>query len=125
MDNNESNKGLLRQLSYAFAVRIVNMVRYLQGDMREFVLSKQVLRSGTAIGALIREAQYAQSEADFVNKLSVALKETNETDYWLNLLRDTKYIDDDAFTSMHDDCGHLMAILTASINTVKKRLNKK
>ena len=125
MDNNENKKGLLRQLTYAFAVRIVNMVRYLQDDMKEFVLSKQVLRSGTAIGALVREAQYAQSEADFVNKLSIALKETNETDYWLNLLHDTKYIDDAACFSMHEDCGHIMAVLTASINTVKKRLNPK
>ena len=125
MDNNENKKGLLRQLSYAFAVRIVNMVRYLQGEMKEFVLSKQVLRAGTAIGALVREAEYAQSEADFVNKLSVSLKEANETDYWLYLLHDTGSIDDDAFASMHDDCGHLMAILTASINTVKKRMSKK
>ena len=119
MDNNENKKGLLRQLSYAFAVRIVKMVRYLQGDMKEFVLSKQVLRSGTAIGALVREAEYAQSEADFVNKLSVALKEANETEYWLQLLHDTDYLDAEAFKSIESDCKELIALLVASIKTVK------
>ena len=119
MDNNENKKGLLRQLSYAFAVRIVNMVRYLQGDMKEFVLSKQVLRAGTAIGALVREAEYAQSEADFVNKLSVSLKEANETEYWLQLLHDTDYLDAEAFKSIESDCKELIALLVASIKTVK------
>ena len=118
----DSKKGLLKQRSYDFAVRVVNMVRYLQEERREHVLSKQVLRSGTAIGALVREAEYAQSEADFVSKLSVSLKEANETDYWLSLLHDTRYMDDDAFKSMEADCKELIALLVSSVNTVKKKL---
>ena len=120
----DSKKGLLKQRSYDFAVRVVNMVRYLQEERREHVLSKQVLRSGTAIGALVREAEYAQSEADFVSKLSVSLKEANETDYWLSLLHDTRYMDDDAFNSMEADCKELIALLVASIKTLKAKSGK-
>ena len=118
----DSKKGLLKQRSYDFAVRVVNMVRYLQEERREHVLSKQVLRSGTAIGALVREAEYAQSEADFVSKFSIALKEANETDYWLSLLHDTRYMDDDAFKSMEADCKELIALLVSSINTLKRKM---
>ena len=120
----DSKKGLLKQRSYDFAVRVVNMVRYLQEERREHVLSKQVLRSGTAIGALVREAEYAESEADFVSKLSVSLKEANETDYWLSLLHDTRYMDDDAFNSMEADCKELIALLVASIKTLKAKSGK-
>ena len=72
---------------------------------QEFILSKQILRSGTSIGASIRESEFAQSNADFINKLSISLKEANETDYWLNLLKDSDYIDSNAFNSMDIDCG--------------------
>ena len=78
---------MLHAKSYAFALRIVRMAKFLRNDQQEFILSKQVLRSGTAIGALVRESEFAQSPADFINKLSVALKEANETDYWLCLLQ--------------------------------------
>lgn len=81
--------GLLRQKSYDFAIRIVKLCRYLTNEQKEFVLSKQVLRSGTSIGAMVREAEFGQSKADFINKLSIALKEANETEYWLSLLLDT------------------------------------
>ena len=74
---------------------------------QEFILSKQILRSGTSIGASIRESEFAQSNADFINKLSISLKEANETDYWLNLLKDSDYIDSNAFNSMEIDCGEL------------------
>ena len=87
MDNNENiirkEKSILVVKSYAFAVRIVNLVQFLRKEKSEYVLSKQVLRSGTAIGALIREAEFAQSKSDFIHKLSIALKEANETDYWM------------------------------------------
>ena len=76
---------------------------------QEFILSKQILRSGTSIGASIRESEFAQSNADFINKLSISLKEANETDYWLNLLKDSDYIDSNAFNSMEIDCGELIA----------------
>lgn len=101
------------------------MNKYLRGQKGEFVLSKQILRSGTAIGALIRESEFAQSQADFVNKLSVALKEANETDYWLNLLHDSHYLNEVSFISMENDCGELIALLVSSIRTVKNKLMKK
>ena len=77
--------------SYVFAIRVVRLYKYLVGEHKEYVLSKQVLRSGTAIGALVREAKFTQSKADFVNKMSIALKEANETSYWFDLLHDTNY----------------------------------
>ena len=86
--------GELRTKSYEFAIRVVKLNRYLSIEQREFVLSKQVLRSGTSIGAMVRESEFGQSKADFINKLSVALKEANETEYWLSLLKDTDFIDD-------------------------------
>ena len=100
------------------------MNRCLREQEQEFVLSKQVLRSGTAIGALVRESEFAQSQADFINKLSVALKEANETDYWLNLLHDSQYINDNSFESMENDCGELIALLISSIRTVKNNQKK-
>lgn len=118
------NCSLLHTKSYDFALRIVHAVQYLKGEKQEHVLSKQLLRSGTAIGALIRESEFAQSHADFINKLNIALKEANETDYWLNLLKDTGYIDVYAFQSMENDCGELMALLIASIKTAKNNIMK-
>ena len=119
---NRRDPALLQNKSYAFAIRIVKMVQHLQDDKKEYILSKQALRSGTAIGALIREAEFAQSTADYINKLSVSLKEANETDYWLNLLHDTKYIDDEAHNSIDSDCRELIAILVSSIKTLKKKI---
>ena len=121
----DEKKGILKKKSLAFALRIVKMTKYLQEEKKERVLSSQVLRSGTAVGALIREAEFAQSEADFVNKLSVALKEANETGYWLTLLKEAEYIDDSSFTSIAADCKELIALLVSSINTVKNRLRVK
>jgi four helix bundle protein len=87
-------QSVLKDKSYTFAIRIVKLSQYLQNEKKEFVLSKQVLRSGTSIGASVREAEFGQSRADFVSKMSVSLKEANETDYWLLLLKDTNYIDE-------------------------------
>jgi four helix bundle protein len=86
-------ENILKIKSYAFAIRIVKLSQYLQNDKKEFVLSRQILRSGTSVGALIREAEYGQSKIDFVHKMSIALKEANESEYWINLLRDTGYIE--------------------------------
>ena len=121
--DDRDKKGLLKKKSYAFAIRIVKMTWYLQEDKNERVLSKQVLRSGTSIGALVREAEFAQSTADFVHKLNVALKEANETDYWLNLLKDTGYISEDAFESIHSDCKELIAMFVSSIKTLKMKIS--
>lgn len=85
---------------------------------KEYVLSKQLLRSGTSVGALIREAEFGQSKADFIHKLSIGLKEANETDYWLNILYDTDYIDEAGFQQMQNTCQELIAMLVASIKTL-------
>ena len=115
----KSSASPLKGKSYDFAIRIVKLARHLQHNKKEFVLSKQVLRSGTAIGALVREAEFAQSKADFANKMSIALKEANETGYWLNLLKDTDFINNTQFESLHPDCGELIAMLVATVKTVK------
>lgn len=114
------SKSILKDKSYAFAIRIVKLSQYLQSESREYVLSKQVLRSGTAIGALIREAEFGQSKPDFIHKLSIALKEANETEYWLSILKDTNYIELNLFESMQSECKELIAMLISSIKTAKK-----
>ena len=110
-------KSVLKEKSYNFAIRIVNLNRHLRDHKHEFVLSKQVLRSGTAIGALIREAEFGQSRADFRNKMYIALKEANETDYWLSLLKDTYYIETTEFESISSDCKELIRMLVATVKT--------
>lgn len=110
----------LKNKSYAFAIRIVKLSQYLQAEKREFVLSKQILRSGTSIGALIREAEFGQSRADFISKMSISLKEANETEYWLNLLKDTDYIEQNLFESLQSDCSELIAMLAATVKTSKQ-----
>ena len=112
-------ENILKIKSYAFAIRIVKLSQYLQNDKKEFVLSKQILRSGTAVGALIREAEYGQSKIDFIHKMSIALKEANETEYWINLLRDTGYIENKLSDSLEVDCKELLKLLIASIKTAK------
>ena len=114
---------LLHAKSYVFALRIIRMTKFLRENKQESILSKQILRSGTAIGALVRESEFAQSRPDFINKLSVALKEANETDYWLNLLKDSDYIANNSFDSIDSDCGELIALLISSIKTVKNNMN--
>ncbi len=111
--------------SYSFAIRMVRMYQHLTEQKREFVLSKQCLRSGTSIGAMIRESAFAQSKPDFIHKLSIAAKEANETIYWLSLLKDTDYLEEKSFTSICKDCTELIKLLTASIITSKKSIEKK
>lgn len=96
--NNKEN--LLKIKSYDFAIRIVKLSQLLVNDKKEFVLSKQILRSGTAVGALVREAEFAQSKPDFIHKMSIALKEANETDFWLSLLKDTDYLELKIYNSL-------------------------
>jgi len=116
----EDNPSILRTKSYDFALRIVKLCRHLIEEKREFVLSKQLVRSGTSIGANIAEAKQAQSKADFVHKLSIAHKESFETEYWLNLVRDSDYISEKQAGALIKDCCELQTILTASIKTAKK-----
>lgn len=110
--------------SYAFAIRIVNAYKFLADSQKEFVLSKQLLRSGTAIGALVAEAHYAQSGADFLNKMNIALKEANESSYWLSLLKDTHYLEESSYNSISEDCNELVALLASIVKTMRSSLNK-
>ena len=110
----------VEQKSFQFAIRIVNLYRHLRVSKKEFVLSKQLLRSGTSIGANIAEAQQAQSRADFVSKMNIALKETAETDYWMRLLHATEYLSDQEFQSMIVDCREIGKMLTAIIKSARK-----
>ena len=105
--------------SKAFALRIINLYRFLKDEKQVYVLSKQVLRSGTSIGANVRESVNAQSRMDFVNKLNIALKEANETEYWLELLHESGMLDDNQFGSIYDDCNKIVATLTKIIKTTK------
>ncbi len=116
-------KGALKSKSFRFAVRIVNLQKYLRKEFSEYIMSRQILRSGTAIAALIREAEYAESTDDFKHKLKISLKETNETIYWLQLLHKTKYITDKMFGSMIKDVNEIIRMLTSSINTINKKAN--
>ena len=117
-------ENVLKDKSLLFALRIVNAYKFLTKEKNEFVLSKQLLKSGTSIGALVREAEFAQSTLDFINKMSIALKETNETEYWLILLNKSEYIDDNGFASIKKDCQELLKLLISTINTSKKKINK-
>jgi len=116
---------ILASKSYQFAIRIVKLNVYLTKEKKEYTLSRQLLRSGTAVGALVAEAQYAQSKADFINKMYIGLKEANESRYWIRLLRDCEYITDKMSISIHEDVEELIKMLTSSINTTKEKLNDK
>lgn len=109
-------ESILKLKSYPFAIQIVKVSQSLIGEKKEYVMSKQLIRSGTAIGALIREAEFAQS-----NKMSISIKETNETLYWIDLLKDTDYIDLKNHIVIASDCKELIAILVSSIKTTKSR----
>ena len=110
---------ILEQKSFQFAIRIVNLCKYLRNSKKEYTLSKQLLRAGTSIGANIAEAQQAQSKADFISKLSIALKETTETKYWIRLMSATSYLSEMQYLSLVSDCIELEKMLVASVKTSK------
>ena len=112
-------KNIIKDKSFAFALRVVKLAKFLETKKKEFVLSRQVLRSGTAIGALVREAEHAESKADFVHKLNIALKEANETLYWLELLYQGEYIEKQSFQSIATDSEELIKLLIAIVKTSK------
>lgn len=113
---------IVKDKSFAFAVRIVNAYKYLCEQKKEYVLSKQLLRSGTSVGASIREAEHAESKQDFIHKNAIAQKEANETLYWLELLRKTEYLNENEFDVLYKDALELMKLLTSIIKTTKKSL---
>ena len=113
-------ENIVLQKSKAFAVRIVKLYQYLNDEKKEYVLSRQVLRSGTSIGANIKESVRAQSTADFLSKMQIALKEASESEYWLELLTETGFIPDKAAESMLQDCRELIKVITAIVRTSKE-----
>ena len=118
-------ESILKTKSYHFAIRIVRLAQMLQSDRMELVLSRQILRSGTSIGALVREAEFGQSKADFVHKMSIALKEANETHYWLSLIFDTVYMEESLSVSLKKDCEEIISLLVSTVKTSQKSLKEK
>ncbi|MBR2957757.1 MAG: four helix bundle protein [Clostridia bacterium] len=115
------SENIIEKKSFTFAIRIVNLYKYLTSDKKELIMSKQLLRCGTSIGANVSEAEKGQSRADFTAKMNIALKEANETYYWLRLLNATEYLDNKMFESIESDIKELVAILTA----ICKKTNEK
>jgi four helix bundle protein len=115
----EHRSGVLKEKSKAFAIRIVHLYQYLCQSKKEMIMSKQLLRAGTAIGAMQRGGEYAESKADFIHKYAIAQKECSETLYWLELLYETKYFKEDEYNSIYEDAKELMRLFTASIRTAK------
>jgi four helix bundle protein len=114
------SESIVKNKSFRFAIRVVNLYKILKLERKEFILSKQFMRSGTSIGANIREAVNGQSTADFINKLSIAQKECDECLYWLELLKETNYIDEKEFISMSNDGNELLKIIRSIIITTKE-----
>ena len=115
-------ENILKEESFRFAVRVVNLYKHICAEKKEFVLSKQILRSGTSVGAMIREAEHAESKTDFVHKMAIAQKEINETIYWLELLGETGYISTNEFESLNADAVEIIKMLTSSLKTAKQKL---
>ncbi len=111
---------VVQEKSFHFAVRIVNLCKYLQNEKKEYIIYKQLFRCGTSIGANVAEAQQAQSRADFISKLNIALKESYETNYWLRLLYETNYLTEEAFQSIIYDCRELEKLLISIIKATKE-----
>ena len=114
------SKSIIKEKSFVFSIRIVKIYKYLIETKKEYILSKQLLRSGTAIGALVREAQNAESTKDFIHKLAIAQKECDETVYWLELLKETEYINETEFHSVNTNAVELLKMIRSAIITTKK-----
>ena len=126
MKEEDKEKAGIHELSYDFGCRITRLFQYLTEDSeyKEYVISKQIYRSGTSIGANVRESKHAQSDADFLSKMSIAYKEADETDYWLNLLHDNGYIDETQFNSLNADSTRILKVLTSIVKTMRQKLGK-
>ena len=109
----------LKEKSFDFAIRIVKLYQFLTDNKKEYILSKQLLRSGTSVGAMVRESEHAESKADFKHKLAIAQKEINETIYWLELLKETDFLSKSQFESIHEDGIEIIKLLTSILKTIK------
>jgi four helix bundle protein len=118
------SESILRQKSYTFALKVIKVYKQIVSEHKEYVLSRQFLKAGTAPGALVREAEYGQSKPDFISKLSIALKEANECEYWTSLLRDSDFITSSTAIDILSENTQIIKMLTASINTAKNNLKK-
>ena len=125
MSEEEKAKAGIHELSYDFGCRITRLFQYLTEDSeyKEYVISKQIYRCGTSIGANVRESKHAQSDADFLSKMSIAYKEADETDFWLNLLRDNGYLDDKQFESLNKDLTRILKLLTSIVKTMNQKVH--
>jgi four helix bundle protein len=115
-------ESILKQKTYAFALKVIKVYKQIITEHKEYVLSKQFLKSGTAPGALVREAEYGQSKPDFISKMSIALKEANECDYWTNLLKDSDYISQETFDDLQTDNKEIIYMLISTVKTTKSSL---
>jgi len=113
---------IVKDKSFAFAIRVVKLFQFLTERKKEFTLSKQLLRSGTSVGAMLRESEYAESKADFVHKLAIAQKEINESLYWIELLYETQYVNKTEFESIYSDALELIKIITTIIKSTKQNM---
>lgn len=116
---------IVRNKSFDFAIRIVKLYQYLNTSKKEFILAKQLLRSGTSVGAMIREAEHAESKSDFIHKFAIAQKEANETVYWLELLKATDYLSEKEFENIYDDAITILKLITSILKTSKNQLDAK
>ena len=112
-------ENVIKNKSFLFSIRIVNLYKLITSERKEYVMSKQLLRSGTGIGALVREAEHAESKADFIHKLAIALKEANETEYWLDLLYETEFLNKSEYTSFQKDIKEILKLLVSIIKSSK------
>ena len=126
LTEDQKQSASIQDLSFDFACRIIRLFQYLTEDTmyKEYIMSKQVFRSGTSIGANIREAQHAQSDADFLSKMQISLKECNETDYWLQLLHDNGYLNDVQYSSINTDRVRIHKLLNAIVSTTRRKIGK-
>ena len=115
------SKSIVRDKSKDFAVRIIRLYQYLKAEKNEFIISKQLLRSGTSIGANLTEQEYAISKADYLSKTSIALKEAVESEYWLELLYKTSYLTEKEYNTLKQDCNEIIKILVQSVKTLKQK----
>ena len=114
-------KNVIKEKSFEFGKRIVRLCIYIEMNKKEFVLTKQLKRSGTAPGALVREAEHAESLNDFIHKMNIALKEANETDYWLHMVKEGNYLSQQEFDSIYSDCKEIIKILAAIVKSSKNK----
>jgi four helix bundle protein len=118
-------ENVIKKKSFKFAIRVVKLYQFLVSDKKEYVLSKQLLRSGTSVGAMVREAEHSESKADFIHKMAIAQKEINESIFWLELLKETDYLGNEQYDSINKDAVEVIKMLTSIIKTTKANLKKR